>query len=133
VEGAVLMKRKDVLVQCQPDLEAVSALLVEGWVADPVLMPTGRPNVVEGVGAIYHLVLADLEGGADVQLYMQRSKFAEPEPPKRVGEFEGADLTADCPHGVKPEGEGWAIHAVYQKNVIWLRRVAPAPKEAVPQ
>lgn len=27
-----------------------------GWRPDPVLMPTGRPNVVEGIGAIYHLI-----------------------------------------------------------------------------
>lgn len=30
--------------------------LDEGYRPDPVLMPTGRPNVVEGVGAIYHLI-----------------------------------------------------------------------------
>jgi hypothetical protein len=30
--------------------------LDEGYRPDPVLMPTGRPNVVDGIGAIYHLI-----------------------------------------------------------------------------
>jgi hypothetical protein len=34
----------------------IEKLLIEGWRGDPVLMPTGRPNIVEGRGAIYHLI-----------------------------------------------------------------------------
>ncbi len=43
----------------------------------------------------------------------------------RTPEFEGVLGTLDLPHGevpVKAEGEVWSIHAVYQKNVIWVRR-----------
>jgi hypothetical protein len=45
---------------------------------------------------------------------------------KKPGEFDDATLTADMPHGSVPEGEGWKIHAVYQKNIIWIKR---KPKE----
>lgn len=31
-------------------------VLNEGWRPDPVLMPTGRPNIIEGKGAEYHLI-----------------------------------------------------------------------------
>jgi hypothetical protein len=34
----------------------LQAFIDAGYRPDPVLMPTGRPNVVEGVGAIYHLI-----------------------------------------------------------------------------
>ncbi len=125
------MKRKDILVETQNHLEAVTALLAEGWVPDPVLMPTGRPNIVEGMGAVYHLVLAELVGGADVQLYMQASRFAEPEKPAPPGEFAGVNLSAMLPHGVHPEsqesfkrveGFAWDFYKAYERVAVWLRR-----------
>lgn len=127
------MRRQDILVQGQAHLEAVSALLVEGWVPDPVLMSSGRPNIIEGIGAVYHLVLRGLEGGEDVQRYMQLSRFAEPEPPG-AGEFAGVVGTLSLPHGQSPEPAAeWSVYKVYEKVVIWLHRVhvtveeAPAP------
>lgn len=123
------MRRQDILVQGQAHLDAVSVLLVEGWVPDPVLMPSGRPNIIEGVGAVYHLVLRGLEGGEDVQRYVQLSRFAEPEPPG-AGEFEGVVGTLSLPHGMAPPESvaEWSVFKVYEKTVIWLRR--PAAKEA---
>ncbi len=112
------------------DIEALRILadsLTDGYVPDPVLMPTGRPNVIEGIGAIYHLVKAEVEAGIDVQKYIQSARFAEPQPLK-APEFADVELTADMPHGQRPEGEGWEIHAVYQKNVIWVRRKMEASK-----
>ena len=124
------MLRKDILVEEQSHLDAVAELLVEGWVPDPVLMPRGRPNVVEGVGAIYHLVLSGLAGGEDVQKYIQASRFAEPEKPT-ASEFTGVNLSAMLPHGVHPEsqesfkkveGFSWEFYKAYEKVAVWLRR-----------
>jgi hypothetical protein len=42
--------------QVTSNTEDLDRLFKEGWKLDPFLMPTGRPNVVEGRGAIYHLI-----------------------------------------------------------------------------
>ncbi len=131
MDGGLLMRRSDILVVGQEQLDIITALLKEGWVPDPVLMPSGRPNVVEGVGAVYHLVFADLSGGEDVQTYIQLSRFAEPEKPAPPGEFAGVGLSAMLPHGVHPEsqeqfkrveGFAWEFYKAYEKVAVWLRR-----------
>lgn len=111
----------------------LEGFLAAGWVPDPVLMPSGRPNVVEGVGAIYHLVKAELEDGSDIATYVRRAspevnaEKALAELKKPVDEFAGVDGTLSLAHGVEPPaGSLWRVYKVYEKSVIWLR----AKKEA---
>ena len=40
-----------------------------GWIPDPVLMPTGRPNICEGLGMTYHLVKGSDE---EITAYVKR-------------------------------------------------------------
>jgi len=82
---------------------AVNELLGSGYVLDPALKY--NPVVVDGLGAIYHLTPKE-----SVTLPM--------------GEFDQVAETAEREHGVVPVGEGWLIHMIYQKNVIW-KRVKP--------
>ena len=124
------------MVEGQSHLEAVTELLVEDWVPDPVLMPTGRPNIVEGIGAIYHLVRGDddeialyvIKASPELNLKYARKKMAmgEPEP---ASEFSGVVGTLSLGHGVappEPVGE-WSILKIYEKSVIWIRH---GPEEA---
>jgi len=51
-----------------------------------------------------------------------------------TSEFVGVSATLSLAHGVappEPVGE-WSVYKVYEKVVIWLRRVAPTGKEASP-
>ena len=102
----------------------LSDFLTTGWVPDPVLMPIGRPNVVEGVGAIYHFVKGSTE---EIREYILR---ASPEVAvtslerslPAVGEFDGVDLTVSLPHGMLPDAAySWRVYKVYEKTAVWLR------------
>ena len=99
--------------------------LQSGWVPDPVLMPSGRPNVVEGVGAIYHLVKGEK---AEIAEYVRRASpqavtdAALAELKKPADEFPGIDGTLSLAHGVEPPSDrAWRVYKVYEKAVIWLR------------
>jgi hypothetical protein len=116
-------------IQNSLDVKALQLGLEAGWIPDPILMPTGRPNIIDGMGAIYHLVKSEVEGGVDVQQYIQKSRVAAPESPK-PGEFDGVIATISLLHGNVPEGfspevaaeKGWSVYKIYEKTVIWILR-----------
>jgi len=138
------LMRADILVVDQGQLDIITAMLKEGWIVDPALMPTGRPNIIDGVGAVYHLVhgshdeVKDYMIVASPSLYVKYLENELAEPPKASSEFSGVVLSALLPHGVHPEsvpefkrveGYVWEFHKAYEKVAVWLRR--PQEKGAV--
>jgi hypothetical protein len=119
------------IVNGVPHAWMLEASLRIGWVPDPVLMPSGRPNVVEGVGAIYHLVkgseseVREYALRADpraVAAYVEAQIKAGQEAASPSGEFDGVSGTLSLPHGVDPPPDSaWRVFKVYEKAVIWLR------------
>lgn len=81
--------------------ETLNAYIAEGWTLHPELKVVRLDSV-----AIYHLV-----------------KYGEDETPVedvKAGEFDDVVETRDVPHGPVPEG--FTVHAIYQKNLIVVRK-----------
>jgi hypothetical protein len=125
--------RYSVCVTNEASLLELAKLFEADYIPDPVLMPSGRPNVVEGIGAIYHLVKGDddeiafyvIKADPGLNNEYARKKMIEGDPLEvKPGEFDGADMTESLDHGVTPaltSGGGWRIYKVYEKKTIWVR------------
>lgn len=114
------MEMKTVWVSTKDEASSLDTDLREGWVTDPVLMPTGRPNIVEGLAAIYHLIKYTKE---EVAAMVE-------EKDKKPGEFNDVVETRDVPHGPVPEG--FTVWNLYQKNMIVVKRTPQTKEEKIP-
>lgn len=113
--------REILFVKDQESAFKLADFLRDGWKLDPFLPVTRLENA-----AIFPLI----KPGDDL-LQCDPRIILEEKPELKPNEFADIALTADLQHGEKPQGEGWIIHAIYQKNVIW--KLTQLKKEEAPK
>jgi len=130
------MEGKTVWVSTKEEASSLDADLKNGWVLDPVLMPTGRPNIVEGLGAIYHL--AKFADSAERETYIHR--FDAPPAPLQQPVEEEVILGSVSVENTEEAQAPWRQkgYFILHKDHIGQRAtvmslLGPRPKPAPPQ
>ena len=97
----------------QKELDSVQTLLTNGYELDPEY---AKPIHME-LALVYPLVL-----------YESEEERPKPVDESKPSEFDDVLETREIPHGLVPEG--FRVHAVYQKNLIVVRRKPAQPVPA---
>jgi len=112
------MKRGFYFVSDHDSLQNVFALLEEGFVLDPTIHGTGRPIVVEGLGAIYHMI--KYEEGEEPEIL---------EIPQPTDKFEGVVDAIEVKPSAEPGGnvskyteQGFMVHNILKGTVQMIKK-----------